>query len=193
MKKIIKVLCITVLLQSFAGCEKYNEKTEDIMEGRKMNISGWNYAVTYLPLLRNLSCQPARITTDEEEWSDEKYRLKSDITGRWKLLLDFSTGDTIDYSCKSVIYTFDADGTVMIESNAKEIPGGQFVYDFSMDPFYPYGPAIDIFSAIPNLLIGENKFFCQVIQPWFTIFAVNYVDSERGCRGKTERIFCKID
>jgi hypothetical protein len=186
MKKILKVLCITVLLQPFAGCEKY-------MEGRKMGMPQWSYARQYLPLLRNLSCQRASIVVDDDsEWTLDKLRLKGIITGRWKLLLDFSAGNTIDYSCKSVIYTFDADSTVMIESNVKEIPGGQFEYDYRSDPFcHVCLPGPD--GVRPNLIIGENKSFCQVAEPWLIVFAVDYVGSDRGYRGKTERIFCKID
>jgi hypothetical protein len=184
-KKTAKIFCMVVLLQAFARCES-----------EKIELSEMSDAILYLPVLRNLNCLPAKIKTvgvkdpyNLDLLEDEK------IEGTWKLLVDFSTGDTIDYSCKTVTYSFRSNGTVTIESNAGEILGGEFEYSYNG---YPYCLLCDVNHAHPNLVIGESESYGQVIKSWLTTYSVewglNQGDKEPGqVRGEVERIYYKID
>jgi hypothetical protein len=91
------------------------------------------------------------------------------IVGTWKLLLDLSTGNTIDRSCTSAYYTFHADGTVEIESRIKEIPSGTFAYEY----------------------------FCQVSPSWLVTFFVSYWDVDGEIQttssGDFEKVFHRIN
>jgi hypothetical protein len=185
-KKTAKIFCAIVLLQAFAGCER-----------EKMELTGLSHAIHYLSVLENLNCLPAKIKLAglkddynlDDLWEDSK------IEGTWKLLADVSTGDTIDYSCKSVTYTFHSNGTVTIKSNVEEIPGGEFEYNYYSDPYcflcLPLYPR-------PNLVIGESENYCQVLRSWLTTFSViwklNQGDTVPGKgRGEVERIYYKIN
>jgi hypothetical protein len=94
--------------------------------------------------------------------------------------------DAVDRSCNSVIYTFYANGTVTIESGIKEIPGSTFEYEYfnNGNPFCPTClPAPDL---TPNLIIGENKYYCQIAQSWLTtIFVKYYTEQETGKEART--------
>jgi hypothetical protein len=177
---LLKILSLMALFFFFSGCEKWE-------------MPHWSYAVKYSSELSHLKCGGAGISVEKE-----KYGIRSDneIIGVWKLLLDLSTGDAADRSCNSVIYTFYADGTVLIESGIKEIPGGTFEYEY----FYsdPFCSTCDIINPIPNLVIGENKYYCQIAQSWLTTIFVNYsIDKETGKEaptyGEVEKIFHKVN
>jgi hypothetical protein len=165
----------------FSGCEK-----------EKWEISGWSYAARYSSQLNHLKCENAKISANEE---DSGIGSTYNIVGVWKLLLDISTGDAEDRSCNSVIYAFHADSTVTIVSDLKEIPSGTFKYEYYSDPFCPLcDPPL---NTPPNLIIGENEYYCQVVQSWLTTFFVKYrdVDGEEKtrARGEMEKIFHKIN
>jgi hypothetical protein len=182
MKKLEKVFCAVILLLLLPGCENKMEI--------KTGMPQWSMARQYLPALHQLKCLDAKISIDEnDDWSD--WMLKENITGTWKLLLDFNAGSTIDYSCKSITYTFDANGMVTIESNVKEIPGGRFEYENYEDPFNAFGYPGN-FSK-PNLVIGENESYCQIADPWMVTFSVKYYGENSRFRGEAERIFYKIN
>jgi hypothetical protein len=182
MKMLLKVLSLTALFFFFSGCEKWD-------------TPGWSYPARYSSELSHLKCENAGISTTEEEYVTGS---DADIVGSWKLLLDFSAGDATDRSCNSIIYTFYANGTVTIESGIKEIPGGTFEYEYfnNGDPFCPTClPAPDL---APNLIIGENKYYCQIAQSWLTtIFVRYYKEQETGKEARTygevEKIFHKIN
>jgi hypothetical protein len=183
MKRITSLFIVVLLLLS-VGCE--NEK---------MELSWQSHAGAYLSHIQNLKCKSGKIATFNEE-SDWR---KDDIVGTWQLLLDFSTGDTIDYSCKSVIYSFKEDSTVTLSSDVPEIPSGQFEYDYYGDPYCPLcKPSA---SVRANLTIGEEESFCQVVRSWMVTFSVEWgmyqVSDDTWTpgrvRGDTKRIYYKID
>jgi hypothetical protein len=178
---LLKILSLMALFFFFSGCEKWE-------------MPHWSYAAKYSSELSHLKCGGEDVSLKKEGYGTGS---DDDIVGTWKLLLDFSAGDTIDRSCNSVIYTFHADGTVTIESGIKEIPGGTFEYEyFYDDPFCPLClPSPDI---TPNLIIGENKYYCQIAQSWLTtIFVKYYTDKTTGKEFKTygevEKILHKIN
>jgi hypothetical protein len=179
MRKIIKVFCILVFL-FLIGCEK----TE---------IPSLSHAAKYMPLLQHLKCQPANFSVKEMS-SDElllQWMEEDDITGTWQLLLDFSAGDTVDYSCATITYSFNANGTVRVESNVKEWLNGQFEYSYYSDPFCPL--CLPEPNVKPNLIIGENRHYCQVVKSWLTVFSCVELGEDRRNRGEVERILYKIN
>ncbi|MDR2118369.1 MAG: hypothetical protein LBP25_02375 [Tannerellaceae bacterium] len=177
--KLCKILLPAVLFFTFSGCEKWE-------------VPVWSHAIKFTSLLKHLKCEDARISTVDEEWNPEINKEIS-IVGTWKLLLDFSAGDTVDRSCTEVIYSFHADGTVTIESQIKEIASGTFEYSYSTDP---YCPLCDPLNPPPNLVIGENKYYCQLSPSWLVTFFVRYWDVDGEIRpgsGKFEKVFHRIN
>jgi hypothetical protein len=179
MNKLFRILLPAILFLFLSGCEKWE-------------VPVWSHAAKFRSLLSHLKCEDAKIAIKEEEW--ELQTDRGSITGTWKLLLDFSAGDTIDRSCTSALYTFHADGTVTIESSIKEIPGGTFPYEYYNDPYCPV--CLPSPNVRPNLVIGENEYFCQVSPSWLVTFFVNHwEDGEelRTTRGEFEKVFHKIN
>jgi hypothetical protein len=178
MKKLFRIFPLTILFLALAGCEKWE-------------IPVWSHAVKFRSLLSRLKCEDARIVQKDEEWKLDEESERS-IVGTWKLLLDFSAGDTIDRSCTSAYYTFHADGTVTIESDIKEIQSGTFTYEYYPDCL----PCLPSPEVRPNLTIGETEYFCQVAPSWLVTFFVTYredVDGEiRTVSGDFEKVFHKI-
>jgi hypothetical protein len=180
MKKILSFAAVLLMLAGAFACGK-----ESIQRKEELKMPQWSNATGYLSTLQDLECMDAQISISDDEW-----RSHSDITGTWMLLLDCSTEDIIDYSCESIIYTFDANGTVTIISSVNEIQSGQFEYDYYPDP---YCPLCDLINPLPNLVIGANKSFCQVANNWLTTFSVDNIGVDGRNRGKMEKIFRKID
>ena len=169
-----------ILFPAFSGC---------IISGftpEELHVPLWSHVYRYIPTIQDLKCLDAKIIGDDEDYSREK---EGTINGTWQLLVDFSTGDTIDYSCESIIYTFETNGKVTINSSVKDILSGTFEYDYYPDPFCPH---CDPTNPRPNLVIGDNTYYCQVAPSWFiTSTVVDYGDEGRN-RGDFERIFQRI-
>ncbi|MDR1197758.1 MAG: hypothetical protein LBK94_01925 [Prevotellaceae bacterium] len=184
----LKFAAILLLAGVMIACGK-----ENLQRKEEFKMPEWSNAIGYISALQSLKCMDAQILVydkDWHEWTSETFSLKGDIIGTWMLLMDCSKNDTIDYSCESIIYIFNANGIVTIKSNVKEIQSGQFEYAYYTDPFCPL---CDVVNPLPNLVIGTNKSFCQVADTWLTTFAVNYVGENGINRGEMERIFCKIN
>jgi hypothetical protein len=166
---------------------------------RENGIPNLSYATRYLHVLRRLKCLPAEIKTvrmdkghDNDDWAKD-----GKIEGTWQLLVDFGTGDTVDYSCESVTCTFRSNGKATIKSNVGEIPGGEFAYTYYSDP---YGGFLSKPSPHPrpNLVIGESEKYCQVMCSWLTVFSVAWGKHQSDTvpdvvRGEAERIYYKIN
>ena len=212
MKTIRYVLFISALLWGLSCRSKQEDEPkepeipvvvtppEEPEEEKKIELPTQSSAYKYLSRLNRLRCPSGKISTYDDEFAWEK----DDIVGTWKLLLDFNyfTGDTVDYSCKSVIYSFKADGTVTVSSNVKEIQDGQFGYDYYSDPFCPV--CIPPFSPRPNLVIGSDNAYCEVVCSWLTEYFYQYAvhdpknDTDMNedtlrLRSDVKRIYYKIN
>ena len=152
----------------------------------ELHVPLWSHVNKYISTIMDLKCFGEKIRVDDEDYSPKK---EGTINGRWQLLVDFSTGDTIDYSCESIIYTFETNGKVTINSSVKDILSGTFEYDYYPDPFCPH---CDPTNPRPNLVIGDNMYYCQVAPSWFITFTfIDYGDRGKA-RGDCERIFQRI-
>jgi hypothetical protein len=211
--KILKFTAILLIMAGAFACEKENVPVQkhplSSMDPGPNVIQGWSEARYDIALLNQLECLETPITLREEFYGGRGDR----IVGTWKLLLDFSTGDTVDYSCKSVLYTFDhaSHGILSISSDADEIPSTDIDFDYgeSPDAYYskcrndnandyeeiPNNPKSLLRSGcpppLPNLVIsGYKNHYCQIAWSWMVIsYPVKY--GEEG-PSKREKIFCKV-
>ncbi|MDR2810741.1 MAG: hypothetical protein LBB84_09360 [Tannerellaceae bacterium] len=134
---LIALFCVTV-----TGCEYWE-------------IPVWSHVIKFRSQLNQLKCEDAIASMKEEEWDLAK-ESEASIVGTWKLLLDFSAGDTVDRSCTSAYYTFHADGTVEIESEIEEIASGTFAYEYYTDPYCPW--CDPVLYPRPNLYFTRHGF-----------------------------------
>jgi hypothetical protein len=131
----------------------------------------------------------------ESNNAESREMRKGNIVGTWKLLIQYDYPPypeeryTTDYSCRSVLYVFDADSTVTVSSDTTMIPSEVFKYAFSGNAFGCF-PTYEI----PELSIGEEEFACQVADQMMNASCVNYVDGDRTkpLGVSKERIFFKI-
>ena len=185
MKKLLKLMAILLFAAGAVACnDNMSEKSQFA------KIPAWSNVIAYMTLLNQQKCMD-NITVLNEEYTLEVARRESSIIGTWKLLLDFSTGDTINYTCDNVLYAFGADSTVKVTSNVNAIKSGTFKYDYYLDP---YCPLCDIINPRPNLVTGNEEYYCQIARSWMILYAVEYCDigEIKITRGKAERILCKI-
>jgi len=158
MKKTFIIFGLFLVIQLFHSCEK-------------IYMPSWaHFDGVYL--LDYARCFNKKIIEYEEKYSKDSFS-KYNITGKWKLLVDVSTGEAIDYSCKSITYSFDENGKVEIQSNVKEITSGNFRYEYVEDPYCPTCLGLDIG---PNLIIGDSMYFCQVTISLLTVNSVKYYE-----------------
>jgi hypothetical protein len=179
MRNLIKISALIILFQVFSGCTS-----------EESHVPLWSHAYRYIPIIQDLKCFDAKIIGDGEDYSSD---YREDINGTWQLLLDFSTGDTIDRSCESIFYSFRLikDEQTGLFSREATIPEGTFKCEFSGDEFCPL--CLPPPDPDPNLVIGEYMYFCQVAESWMTLFTVNYYGEERvRRRGDIEKIFYRI-
>ena len=159
-----------------AGCGDDRE-----VEQEKL-IPRWGYH-PYLPLIKNLKCQ-----MDNNDISSIVY---GDITGKWKLILDLSKGDTIDYSCNTILYLFSENGILTIESDVEEFPSGEFMYSFN-DPYYPFKFNQEPPSVYHNLEIGDYVRYCQAAGACLSTLFVESGEDGRST-DRYDKIFYRIE
>jgi hypothetical protein len=162
MKKLAGIVLIMIL---FLSCGKDEIYTRDLL------------LAEFAPFINNLRCNDVKIVAHSTKAPNSGGK---EIVGTWKLWLDCSTGDTIDYSCKknsalyhfeatkiSEIYFFSSEGTLTIDSYVKEIPKGTFEYTYithlSQASYYIW---------YQTLSIGEDIYSCLVERPFLFIFFV---------------------
>lgn len=205
MNKQIFILSLILLAIFTGGCSKTPINPEEplVVEPPVTPVdSSWHtweipsrsHVIRYISNILNMKCPDTLIKIREEDFYEmDEYTMDS-IYGTWQLLFDFNEEDTIDYSCNSVLYSFDHDSTVIISSDVKEISGGIFIYDYYSDPYCRFClPTIDVRA---NFVIGENKSFCQLARSWLITDEYSEgVDSEGVAftnRGDARQIFRRI-
>ncbi|MBK7480595.1 MAG: hypothetical protein IPI69_13350 [Bacteroidales bacterium] len=94
-------------------------------------------------VLLGLIIMPGGCKTDEQGCHVKTIKgPENDITGKWKLIKGqtvFYNPQTIDYSCDNIIYHFESDGRLKIDSDIDDIIGfdsGEYTYEFSMSVLY---------------------------------------------------------
>jgi hypothetical protein len=138
----------------------------------------WSYAGAYVKFLNQLKCHGDSITLYNEGVGqyviyDDTSAVK--ITGTWKLLVYFSQEDTIDYSCKSVFYSFENNGKVTIHSDASNIQSKKCEFYYTTDPFMMGCPNEESAYPPPNLIIEKDSIFCQVARDWLVLRNLEYL------------------
>jgi hypothetical protein len=127
----------------------------------------------YTSLNANMGC--LNLAFRKSDNAEDPETMSGNIVGTWKLLIQFDyhpeSGEPCptDYSCRSVLYVFDADTTLTLISDTTAIPSGKFKYAFSGNIFCV---GIDL---IPELSIGEEGIFCLVADQMMKTTAVNYI------------------
>ena len=138
-------------------------------------------------LNNNLECLKAKFVWRDDSLYDEK--AKGNIVGTWKLLL-YDNGSSrpiellegyTDCSCRSVIYTFNADSTVTIASDTSVIQSGTFKYSYTFSP------------RLSPLLIGDEEYECQTADPFLSFCRVHYAVSDYLTYDAGGGVFFKIN
>jgi hypothetical protein len=127
----------------------------------------------YTSLNANMECLNLAFRQSENGEDSEMYF--GNIVGTWKLLIQFDprpypeASYPTDYSCRSVLYVFDADTTLTVISDTTAIPYGKFKYAF-------IGNSLCVgIDLIPELRIGEEGVFCLVADQMMRTDAVSYM------------------
>ena len=118
--------------------------------------------------LQKLECINVKFTYEGEDTFYTDYGMHAKIVGRWQMLI-YRNGSVMygpsytDFSCRSVIYTFNADSTVTVVSDTTAIQSGTFKYTY---PYPPFGSP---------MRIGEEEYdHCHVAEPILTLTPASY-------------------
>ncbi|MDR7128886.1 hypothetical protein J2X69_001218 [Algoriphagus sp. 4150] len=137
---------------------------------KKKNFWKQSQAINLIiPFFLLISCQ-------EAEFPKQKCRVKSvdgpldDLSGKWKLAgirsLNMQTGkvNKVDFSCDDILYYFQEDASLRIESNVDEAvyPSGDYEFGLTLSPFHE---TLDGFT----LEIGKTSWPCYIYSDRMTL------------------------
>jgi len=110
---------------------------------KKLILQSFNWLMSLILVLLGIIILSGGCKTDELGCPVSAINgPENDITGKWKLTKGqtvFYNPQTIDYSCNNIIYHFQSDGRLKIDSDRDDIIGldsGEYKYEYSMSVLY---------------------------------------------------------
>ena len=211
MNKILLFFALLIFPCFFLGCgderlsevpvEKPVEEEEEPVEQGEIILSKWiDHGLLRFYFYEKLKCPIENVNWSNGDFYDYYTFYYGTLEGsKWKLILDISGNDTIDYSCNSIIYHFQDDGIVTVTSDVKEVINGDFTYNFH-EPDRDFCILVDSCYCVPyeeyNFAIGENSYYCTAIRKILSMLYLEYTTENNFTITTTfrkEKLFYKIE
>ncbi|MDR2495686.1 MAG: hypothetical protein LBD21_00940 [Tannerellaceae bacterium] len=137
-----------------------------------------------IPRLNSLGCMNNTVVKNATDRTGD-----DGIVGKWKLLLTHDPCTTYlkastDYSCRTVLYEFDADSTLTVISDTTAIPSGKFKYTFGEVSHEDYMQL--------EVSIDGRRFSCESLSADMLAYYGSYFHEDGVTRICALRVFRKI-